>query len=77
MQIVQPGGSLSSLIEGNDDYGLPAAMAGEADELERLLDLRHPAVKFLVDNDGVGILGGVGEDKRTLNDLSLYVQTVT
>jgi hypothetical protein len=29
MQIVQPGGSLSSLIEGNDDYGLPAAMAGD------------------------------------------------
>uniref|UniRef100_Q022E9 Serine/threonine protein kinase n=1 Tax=Solibacter usitatus (strain Ellin6076) TaxID=234267 RepID=Q022E9_SOLUE len=28
MQIVQAGGSLSSLIEGNDDYGLPAAMAG-------------------------------------------------
>src|SRR5208283_2074635 len=29
MQIVQPGGLLSSLIEGNDDYGLPAAMAGD------------------------------------------------
>jgi DNA-binding beta-propeller fold protein YncE len=28
MQIVQPGGSLSPLIEGNGDYGLPAAMAG-------------------------------------------------
>jgi len=29
MQIVQPGGSLSPLIESNDDYGLPAAMAGD------------------------------------------------
>jgi predicted Ser/Thr protein kinase/DNA-binding beta-propeller fold protein YncE len=29
MQIVQRDGSLSPLVEGNDDYGLPAAMAGD------------------------------------------------